>query len=194
MLLKKYYYLCTTYRSIGCIAPGRRKFIPNHKNKTTIMWKCKICGAVVAPNGTAVSAHFEKHHFSIFLSKSSELRRIPKAFLRDVTPGAEKAKPAAATATPDKPEPKKAPKPQTTEQQETNAVRYRTNNLTWLIDQIRDIDRDHTFEYREPHDFVCPCCNRTMAKGKRLKHDRENYIDICHDCFKAARRAITTGK
>ena len=152
------------------------------------MWKCKLCGATVAPTASAVLAHFEKAHFSIFLSKQSELRRIPKAFLKEVVPGAQKT---------EEPKPKIEPKKvivQTPSQQETNALRFRNQNMDWLIEQIKDIDRDHTFEYREGGEFQCPCCKRTMTAGKRLKHDRDNYIDICHDCFKAARRAITTGK
>lgn len=158
------------------------------------MWKCKICGVTVSPVSSAVAAHYEKSHFSVFIKNGSDIRRLPKAFLREVTPGKRTAlvtqvtKQIVDTAQniqEVEPSPKKL---------SDDPIKNRTNNIQWLVENIKDIDRDHTFEYQDKVVFECPCCRREMEKGKRLKRSREDYIDICADCFKAARKIIMNTK
>lgn len=143
------------------------------------MWKCKLCGAMVAPTSTAVTTHYEKQHFSVFIKNGSDIRRLPKAFLREVTQGK-----AETQKTPD------VEKEITPKKYGADPTRNRQQNLNWLVEKIRDIDRDHTFECQEKKEFECPCCKRIVVNGKRLKHSREDYVDICYDCFKAARKII----
>ena len=142
------------------------------------MWKCKICGATVAPTAAAVAEHYEKHHFSVFAKNGNDIRRVPKAFLKEVNADQAKANQKNVSGVG---EPKK---------KNADPARNRAENIQWLVDRIKDIDRDHTFERQEKTAFDCPCCGRTVINGKRLKHSREDYVDICYDCFKAARKII----
>lgn len=159
------------------------------------MWKCKICSTTVSPTSSAVATHYEKHHFSVFIKNGSDIQRLPKAFLREVTPGK-----AANTSTQGSESVKDIQSKvvdNTTNIAKINSTdptKNRAANLEWLVENIKDIDRDHTFEYLDKVTYVCPCCKREMAKGKRLKRSREDYIDICHDCFKAARKVIMNPK
>ena len=142
------------------------------------MWKCKLCGTTISPVSAAVVAHYEKHHFSVFIKNGNDIRRLPKAFLREVTPGKTELpqKDVETGSLPLK--------------RSTDPARNRTLNLNWLVERIKDIDRDHTFERQEKTEFECPCCKRTTVNGKRLKRSREDFVDICYDCFKAARKII----
>ena len=144
------------------------------------MYKCKICGATVSPTSTAVAAHYEKQHFSVFVKNGNDIRRLPKAFLREVTPG----KPVAATA--------KAEESNGPQKHSGDPQKNRAKNMEWLGSRVKGIDRDHTFEYQEKKAFECPCCKRIVLNGKCLKHSREDYENICYDCFKAARKIIVT--
>ncbi|MBR1809047.1 MAG: hypothetical protein IJ776_06640 [Paludibacteraceae bacterium] len=140
------------------------------------MWKCKICGATVAPTPSAVAEHYEKHHFSVFAKNGADIRRVPKAFVKEVSNDLQKGQQQSVAS-----EPKK---------KNADPAKNRAENMQWLVDRIKDIDRDHTFERQEKKAFDCPCCGRTVVNGKRLKHSREDYVDICYDCFKAARKII----
>lgn len=139
------------------------------------MWKCKICGATVAPNTNAVLAHYEKKHFSTFLSNRDTIQRLPKAFIKEVTEGGKKA---AAEDTREEKLPRYY----------TDPDRNRETNIHWLVERIRDYTL--FFEYREQKPFTCPCCNRTLTQGKRLRQDGKEQVDVCSECFKAARRII----
>ncbi len=144
------------------------------------MWKCKICGAAVAPNATAVLAHYEKKHFSTFLKNRDTIQRLPKAFIKEVTAGSKSD------------DPKKAKTEEVYPRYYSDPDRNRETNIKWLVDRIRDYTL--FFEYREAVPFTCPCCNRTLSVGKRLRQDGKEQVDVCLDCFKAARRIIKGGK
>lgn len=143
------------------------------------MWICKCsgCGIGVQPTADAVLAHYEKYHFSEFAHNRDAMRRMPKAFVKDVSAKEGAVIRAAVT----KPVVHRQPKVQ-----DPVIIQRRQANLPKIIDYIEE--KELIWDNKGSEYFTCVGCGRRLSHGKRIKKSRKDYIDVCPDCYKSARQ------